>query len=409
VLVEDISGRIEDPEVRSLLSLSWSSMSLSPTEIGRRAEGRLSLGVLRDDRVVGLVVIRLGGSASAIIEALSVEAGFRHHGIGRALLEAAAMKVDAGELIAETDADAVDFYRACGFEVESVGERYPNVERFRCVRNVLHARWLTDRDPAAPGLAAEEPLAGGNLLGAVRVGATVRKPAGPWTLAVDGLLRHLEASGWTGAPRSLGVDEQRRHVLTFVEGETVGDGAVKPWPAWCWAEDTIDEVAAWLRTYHELVKSFRPKGAVWRYERRLKPGWVICHNDVAPYNAVWRDGLVALIDWDIASPGDPMSDVAQAAWQFAPLHHPSLTEALGAHPGTAPRRARRLLDAYGVTQPAAFIDLIPDRIRGSIDGIQTLAQTDAAFAKLAADHVPDLRQTLRYVERIRPLLGAAFR
>jgi GNAT superfamily N-acetyltransferase len=408
VRVEDISGRIADPEVRSLLSMSWSSVPSSTTEIGRRTEGRLSLGVLRDDRVVGLVVIQLGGPASATIEALAVEAGLRHRGIGRALLQAAALRIDARELIAETDADAVDFYRACGFQVESLGERYPNVERFRCVQNVLYARWLSHRDPG-PGLAADVPLAGGNLLGAVRVGATVRKPAGPWTSAVDGLLRHLEATGWTGAPRSLGIDEQRRHVLTFVEGETVGDGAVRPWPEWCWTEDTIDEVAAWLRTYHDHVKSFRPQDAVWRYERRLRPGWVICHNDVAPYNAVWRDGLVGFIDWDIASPGDPSWDVAQAAWQFAPLHHPSLTEALGADPGTAPRRVRRLLDAYGVTQPAAFIDMIADRIRGSIDGIQTLAQTDAAFAKLAVDHVPDLRRTLGYVERIRPVLGAALR
>lgn len=35
-------------------------------------------------------------------------------------------------LDAETDADAVDFYRRCGFAVESLGERYPGVERFRC-------------------------------------------------------------------------------------------------------------------------------------------------------------------------------------------------------------------------------------------------------------------------------------
>ena len=84
----------------------------------------------------------------------------------------------------------------------------------------------------------EKRLPGGNLHGAVRVGATVRKPAGPWTVAVDILLRHLEARGLPGAPRSLGVDAQDRHVLSYVEGETVGEGSVTPWPAWCWTEDT---------------------------------------------------------------------------------------------------------------------------------------------------------------------------
>ena len=33
---------------------------------------------------------------------------------------------------AETDKDAVGFYRSCGFEVESLGELYPGIERFRC-------------------------------------------------------------------------------------------------------------------------------------------------------------------------------------------------------------------------------------------------------------------------------------
>ena len=34
--------------------------------------------------------------------------------------------------IAETDRDAVDFYRSCGFTIESLGEKYPRIERFLC-------------------------------------------------------------------------------------------------------------------------------------------------------------------------------------------------------------------------------------------------------------------------------------
>ena len=33
---------------------------------------------------------------------------------------------------AETHIDAVPFYRQCGFEVESLGELWPGVERFAC-------------------------------------------------------------------------------------------------------------------------------------------------------------------------------------------------------------------------------------------------------------------------------------
>jgi ribosomal protein S18 acetylase RimI-like enzyme len=41
-----------------------------------------------------------------------------------------------GTLEAETDSEALAFYRRIGFRVESLGEKYPGVERFRCV---LHA------------------------------------------------------------------------------------------------------------------------------------------------------------------------------------------------------------------------------------------------------------------------------
>ncbi|MET8007086.1 hypothetical protein [Nonomuraea glycinis] len=56
----------------------------------------------------------------------------------------------------------------------------------------------------------EEILTGGGVNEVVRIGATVRRPVGPWTPAVHGLLGHLAARGFTGAPRAHGVDERGR-------------------------------------------------------------------------------------------------------------------------------------------------------------------------------------------------------
>jgi len=36
-------------------------------------------------------------------------------------------------IAAETDKDAVDFYKKYGFKALSLGEKYPGVERFACV------------------------------------------------------------------------------------------------------------------------------------------------------------------------------------------------------------------------------------------------------------------------------------
>ena len=59
-----------------------------------------------------------------------------------------------------------------------------------------------------------------------RIGDTVRRPVQRWSPAVHSLLRHLEAVGFSGAPRFLGIDELGREILSFVSGEV----ALRPWP-----------------------------------------------------------------------------------------------------------------------------------------------------------------------------------
>jgi aminoglycoside phosphotransferase (APT) family kinase protein len=46
----------------------------------------------------------------------------------------------------------------------------------------------------------------------------------------------------------------------------------------------------------------------------------ICHNDLGPFNVVFKRGRpIAIIDWDNACPGPRMWDVACALWRFTPL------------------------------------------------------------------------------------------
>jgi hypothetical protein len=78
-----------------------------------------------------------------------------------------------------------------------------------------HDRWFDDLSgtPLQVGCAsmcqmAEQRLEGGYVDGAVRVGDTVRRQAGPWTPAVHALLTYLADQGFTSAPRPLGFDEQ---------------------------------------------------------------------------------------------------------------------------------------------------------------------------------------------------------
>jgi Phosphotransferase enzyme family len=244
----------------------------------------------------------------------------------------------------------------------------------------------------------EEQLDGGNTGGAVRAGNTIRRAAGPWTPAVHALLAHLAEGGFTRAPRPLGFDEQGREVLTFLEGETVGSR--KPWPAWVHADDTLDQVARWMRTYHQAVADFvPPPGTVWRGKGTWSPGLIIGHNDTGPYNAAWHHGTLAgFFDWDFAGPATPEWDLAFAAFSWVPLHARHVVAAEGFTDfASRPRRLHQFLRAYGWTGTAAeFLQVIQERVKASADGIRDLAAAGhQAFEQLlrqgAAD---DLDQAL---------------
>lgn len=230
-----------------------------------------------------------------------------------------------------------------------------------------------------------ERLDGGNIGGAVRIGDTVRRAAGPWTVAVHALLTHLATKEFTAAPRPLGFDEQGREILTFLEGQTVGSG--KPWPAWVHADETLEQVARWMRAFHQAVADFvPPPDAVWNVGNRWSPGLIIGHNDAAPYNAAWHHGrLAGFFDWDLAGPVAPEWDLAFTALSWIPLHARHVAAAEGFTDFAArPRRLRRFLDTYGWSDTAAdFLDVVRERVKAHADGIRALAATgDPAFQRL---------------------------
>lgn len=157
----------------------------------------------------------------------------------------------------------------------------------------------------------------------VRVGDTVRRPVRPHTASVDAFLRHLEAVGFAGAPRHLGLDEQGREVLTFIEG----DVGIPPFPVWVGSDAVLLGVARLQRDLHVAAASFvPPQDAVWDRPNVTDPGpgALVCHNDLCVENVVVRNGtVVAFIDFDFAAPSDRLLDIAIAARHWIPLRDPA--------------------------------------------------------------------------------------
>jgi hypothetical protein len=248
-------------------------------------------------------------------------------------------------------------------------------------------------------MTSEERLPGGNTGGAVRVGDTVRRTAGPWTPSVHALLRHLEAAGFAGAPRALGFDERGREVLSYLPGDVIG--TTRPWPAWVHSDDALRQVAGWVRDFHAAAADFVPPAdAVWRIGGTWRPGLVIGHNDAAPYNATWSGGrLGGFFDWDFAAPVTPGWDLAFTAFGWVPLHarHVVAAEGFTAF-GDRPRRLRLFLDAYGWDGPVnEFVETVRERVSASAAGIRRMAAAgDPAYRTMIADGVDtDLETAVR--------------
>ncbi|MEZ4323251.1 MAG: phosphotransferase [Myxococcota bacterium] len=195
--------------------------------------------------------------------------------------------------------------------------------------------------------ADEVPLSGGRLTaGVVRVGDTVRRPAHDRSAFTEALLDHLERERFAGAPRFLGRDEQGRDVLSFVHGDV-------PVHWQRFADEAVHAAGGLLRAFHDATRGSALCAG--------RP--VVCHHDAGPHNMVFRAGLpVALIDFDLAEPGDPLEDVAYAAWAWCLSDRPARTlDDQAAQLGV-------LVEGYGLDRAgrAGLIDAVLERYTRNI-------------------------------------------
>ncbi|EIV92105.1 phosphotransferase [Frankia sp. QA3] len=122
----------------------------------------------------------------------------------------------------------------------------------------------------------EEAMPGGFVNTVVRIGDTVRRPRTSRSDFVHRLLGFLDQQGWQAAPRFLGIDEQHREILSFIDGPV-------PWkvehaPA-VRSDAGLIRAAELVCELHDLTTG-----------TPLADGHdVVCHNDLSPKNTVYRD------------------------------------------------------------------------------------------------------------------------
>ncbi|MFK0521069.1 GNAT family N-acetyltransferase [Paenibacillus illinoisensis] len=132
----NLKSRIQEPEVQELLSYS---VFPDPEQVGHALQQYVNKDELQLDgyedegQLVGLVGYEKTGNSEITIQHIAVLPENRFKNYGRGMIAQLLEKYNPDKLIAETDQEAVEFYRNTGFVVYSLGELYPGVERFRCV------------------------------------------------------------------------------------------------------------------------------------------------------------------------------------------------------------------------------------------------------------------------------------
>jgi hypothetical protein len=166
----------------------------------------------------------------------------------------------------------------------------------------------------------EVPLGGGRSTdGVVRVGDTVRRPSRFANQLMRDVLVQLEQVGFDATPRWLGLDDQGRDVLTWIEGDDYSDTRDI-----VFADEQLATSARLLRRYHDALAGSPLAG----------PCEVVCHGDYGPWNLAMR--TASRSTWQTSSNGRTRPPSCDSPSEAGTTHCPSWRPTVGGWRRTEP-------------------------------------------------------------------------
>jgi thiamine kinase-like enzyme len=251
----------------------------------------------------------------------------------------------------------------------------------------------------------EEKLEGGNISSVAKIGKTVRRNQNKYSNSIHELLKYLEKSNYHFSPRYLGTDEKNREILTYIEGE-VGNDPVKNYIR---STDMITMIAKEMRQFHDQTKEFyKSTNLTWQINYpNTNENEVICHNDFAPYNTVFRnEEPVGLIDFDMCGPGPINWDIAYSLFTYIPLssywedeNGKTIRYNRNEHMKDRKEKIQVFFESYGIEMTKKIMDMVIFRIEYLKDFIiQKVQINDPSFIKMKNEgHIDHYSKEIEFI------------
>ena len=138
-MLQSVKNQVRDTQVTSLLELAVfpdaEHLERAITFYEETDEAEL-LAYEEGGEKIGIIGFRPSGEGEITLTHIAVEPNSRGAGYGRGMLLELMVQKKPSLVIAETDEEAVEFYRSVGFAVVSLGFGSVGLERFRCVYEV---------------------------------------------------------------------------------------------------------------------------------------------------------------------------------------------------------------------------------------------------------------------------------
>lgn len=132
--MREIDSKLIDPSLRILLSYTMSNAAiLQEYEKYLYSTRRKLYGINSGNELIACIGIEFTDLNDCEIKHIAVSPSQRGNKLGSGMIDFVCKKHTLKFISAETDKEAVDFYRRYGFEITSLGEKYPGVERFYCI------------------------------------------------------------------------------------------------------------------------------------------------------------------------------------------------------------------------------------------------------------------------------------